>query len=168
MPPGMTKQSVGVEHLVALEARADRLDRLALDQHVGDIAAVGGDDRSAFDRVDMASISSVIQPCPDTRRCRAATVHPTISAFSSTACISTLAPAVDHSMLDVLALVVADAVDAGREDHRRRRDAREIASVVPGAGDDVAMRIAEMLGRAAHRGDAFLRRRRPADNRRPA
>ena len=39
----------GVERAVALQALADRLDRLALDQHVGLVGAVGGDDRSAFD-----------------------------------------------------------------------------------------------------------------------
>ena len=57
--------------------------------------------------------------------------------------------------LDVLALVVADPVDAGGEHHRCRRNARHIAGVVAGAGNDVAMRIAKMLGRAAHRLDAF-------------
>ncbi len=39
----------GVEHGVALEVRADGGDGLALDQHVGLIGAVGGDDGAALD-----------------------------------------------------------------------------------------------------------------------
>ena len=37
-----------------------------------------------------------------------------------------------------LALVVADAAEAGDEDHRRRRDAGDVGGVVAGAGDHVA------------------------------
>src|SRR5579863_4678589 len=39
---------LGVEGAVAPQAFADRLDGLALDQHVGLVGAVRGDDRSAF------------------------------------------------------------------------------------------------------------------------
>ena len=49
MPPGMTKQSGGVERAVALQVLADLLDRFAFDENVGLVGAVRGDDRSAFD-----------------------------------------------------------------------------------------------------------------------
>src|SRR6516225_1613020 len=44
--------------------------------------------------------------------------------------------------LGVLDLVVADPADTRHEDHGTRRDARHIDRVVPGAADDVLMRIA--------------------------
>ena len=46
---GHDEAALGVERAVAPQALADRLDGLALDQHVGLVGAVGGDDRSAFD-----------------------------------------------------------------------------------------------------------------------
>ena len=157
-----------VERLVALQARSDLLDRLALDEHVGDVAAIRGDDGSAFDHGGHDCVSPLrIHYLPviaskakqsrlsqgnraslkHRRRSRSAATakraigffslprrclhtlhkchvrslsldcfallamtasccstpanaaHPTISAFSSTACISTFAPAVDHSIL---------------------------------------------------------------------
>ena len=39
----------GVEHLVALEVLADRRDDAAVDQHVGLVGQVGGDDGAALD-----------------------------------------------------------------------------------------------------------------------
>src|ERR1700690_3960901 len=81
-----------VERAVAPQPLADRLDRLALDEHVGLVGAVRGDDRSAFD-----DERHVILPTSCSRARIAASRSPrryeTISAFSSTACISTLAPA---------------------------------------------------------------------------
>ncbi len=48
-PARQDEAVLGVERTVALQALADRLDRLTLDEHVGLIGAVRGDDRSAFD-----------------------------------------------------------------------------------------------------------------------
>src|SRR5271157_4987296 len=86
-----------VERTVTLQVRADRLDGFALNQHVGLVGPVRGDDRSAFDHerhgnFSNSSAGSVLEAPP-------AINQGTISAFSSTACISTLAPAVDHSCL---------------------------------------------------------------------
>ncbi len=110
-----------VERAVALQAIADRLDGFAFHQHVGLVGAVRGDDRSAFDderHVPSLLIHRTLAPLFGTRagvRGPAQGVerrpaldglcgekgsrHDTISAFSKTACISTLAPAVDHSFL---------------------------------------------------------------------
>ena len=49
-----------VERLVALQARSDLLDRLALDQHVGDVAAVRGDDGPAFDHGGHGCVSCLM------------------------------------------------------------------------------------------------------------
>src|ERR1700722_13343299 len=57
-------------------------------------------------------------------------------------------------LFDVFAFVMADSVDAGRENHRSRRDAGEVASIMPGARNDIAVRKAEVFGRPAHRADA--------------
>src|ERR1700738_2077937 len=46
----------------------------------------------------------------------------------------------------VLEFVVADAVLAGNEDHRRRHHIGEVAGVVTGAGSDAAVAVAERLG----------------------
>src|ERR1700738_5191273 len=46
----------------------------------------------------------------------------------------------------ILEFVVADAVLAGNEDHRRRHDVGEVAGVVTGAGSDAAVAVAERLG----------------------
>ena len=54
-----------------------------------------------------------------------------------------------------LRLVVADAAAARHEDHRGRRDARNIGRVVARARDDVARGIAGQLRRAADRRDAI-------------
>src|ERR1700690_1642582 len=82
----------GVERAVAFQALADRLDRLTFHQHVGLVGAVCGDNRSAFDDERHG-----ILPTSCSRARIAASRSPrryeTISAFSSTACISTLAPA---------------------------------------------------------------------------
>src|SRR5712672_3880105 len=43
----------------------------------------------------------------------------------------------------VFEFVVADAVLAGRENHRRRHYGVEVAGIMAGAGGDAAMRIAE-------------------------
>src|SRR5471032_867657 len=84
--------SRAVEHRIGLQIGADRGDFLALDEDVGLIGAVGGDDRSAFN--DERHIGSPLErPISDEGS------HATISAFSRTACISTLAPAVAHSCL---------------------------------------------------------------------
>src|SRR5947208_2601948 len=48
-----------------------------------------------------------------------------------------LAARPDIGFAGVLDLVVADAVLARHEDHRRRRDARDVAGVVAGAAHDV-------------------------------
>src|SRR5437868_11075836 len=55
----------------------------------------------------------------------------------------------------ILELVVADAVLAGDEDHRRRHDAGEVAGVVAGARSDAAVAVAERPGRALDRLDQF-------------
>ena len=92
-------EAVGrVERAVALQILADRLDGLALDQHVGLVGAVGGDDRSAFDDERHGQLLSTVRRA-GVLRAPPAINQATISAFSSTACISTLAPAVDHSCL---------------------------------------------------------------------
>ena len=90
--------TLGVERAVALQALADRLDGLALDQHVGLVGAVRGDDRSAFDDERHFILPNLVfrAAC---RRSAAVGRYDTISAFSSTACISTLAPAVAQSGL---------------------------------------------------------------------
>src|SRR5512142_792859 len=54
----------------------------------------------------------------------------------------------------VLDLVVADAVLAGHEDHRGRRDPRHVDGVVAGAARQVAVRKAKRLGGTAHGVDA--------------
>ena len=82
--------------------------------------------------------------------------HSTISAVSTTAWNSTSAPAVGPFLRNVLGLVVRQPIDAGAHDHRGRRDAVDPAGVVPGAGDDVPVRIAEPFGRIAHGLDAIL------------
>src|SRR4029077_12184898 len=58
--------------------------------------------------------------------------------------------------LDVLGFVMAHAVYARGEDHRGRCHAGDVASIMPGARDNVAMRVAEMLRGAADGGDAIL------------
>ena len=86
----------GVEGAVAPQVFADRLDGFAFDEHIGPVGAVRGNDRSAFDDERhiffpfglRGGVSGAAPHC-----------HDTISAFSSTACIRTLAPAVDHSCL---------------------------------------------------------------------
>src|SRR5260370_10913533 len=55
----------------------------------------------------------------------------------------------------VLELIVAEAVLAGNEDHRRRHDIGEVAGVVAGARRDAAMAVAERLGRALDGVDQF-------------
>ena len=92
----------GVERAVAGEVVADLDDGLAFDLDVGLVAAVGVDHRSALDDDRHGFASSPFRgPASvaltrDTRRTKG---QDTISAFSSAACISTLAPAVDHSCL---------------------------------------------------------------------
>src|SRR5450432_2891786 len=49
-----------------------------------------------------------------------------------------VAAGLDPLRLGVFDLVVADAADAGHEDHRRGRDFRHVAGVVAGARNDVA------------------------------
>src|SRR5256714_9763200 len=46
----------------------------------------------------------------------------------------------------VLQLVVADAILAGNEDHCRGHDIGKVAGVMPGAGGDATVTIAERLG----------------------
>src|SRR5277367_4393072 len=97
---GHHEAALGVERAVPPQALADRLDGLALDQHVGFIGAVRGDDRSALD--DERHFYSPKPYVPARGLCRASAAaggYDTISAFSSTACISTLAPAVAQSWL---------------------------------------------------------------------
>src|SRR5436305_1923672 len=53
----------------------------------------------------------------------------------------------------VFEFVVADAVLAGHEDHRRRHHVGKIAGVMSGAGSDAAMGIAERLGCGLYRID---------------
>ena len=75
---------------------------LALDEHVSLIGAVRGDDRSAFnDERHFCQFSQnlVVPVSAGVLRLKPAGRQDTISAFSSTACISTLAPAVDQSCL---------------------------------------------------------------------
>src|ERR1700678_2998003 len=115
------KAALGVERTVAFQSLADRLDGLAVDQHVGLVGAVRGDDRSAFD--DERHVPTLLnnaipdansrpppqKPSPRIGRRKTpvsrravrgeGSGHDTISAFSSTACISTLAPAVAQSGL---------------------------------------------------------------------
>src|SRR3984957_12326788 len=55
----------------------------------------------------------------------------------------------------ILELIVADAVLAGNEDHRRRYDIGEVAGVVPGAGSDAAVGIAERFCRVLDGVDQF-------------
>ena len=50
--------------------------------------------------------------------------------------------------LGVFDLVVADPADTGDEDHRGGRDARHVDGVMPGAADDVLVRIALCRGGA--------------------
>src|SRR5437667_12115809 len=52
----------------------------------------------------------------------------------------------------VLDLVVADPADARHKDHRGGCDARHVDGVVPGAADDVLMRVGLCRGGVAHRG----------------
>src|SRR5258708_15770674 len=62
----------------------------------------------------------------------------------------------------VLELVMADAVLARHEHHRRGHDGVEIAGIVAGAGGDAPVRIAECLGGIFHRIDQLcieMRRR---------
>src|SRR4051812_6765786 len=56
----------------------------------------------------------------------------------------------------VLNLVVADAADAGDENHRGRRDPGHVDRVVPGPADDVLMLVALRLGRLAYRANERL------------
>src|ERR1700678_3435065 len=90
---------LGVERAVALQPLADRLDGLAFDQHIGLVGAVGGDDRSAFDDERHFILPNLCCRARTCRRSAAANRYEMISAFSSTACISTLAPAVAQSGL---------------------------------------------------------------------
>src|SRR5260370_13977678 len=53
----------------------------------------------------------------------------------------------------VLKLIVADAILAAHEHHRRGHDGIEIAGIVTGAGRDAPMGIAERLRRILHRID---------------
>ena len=55
----------------------------------------------------------------------------------------------------VFQLIVADAVLAGHEHHRRRHHGVEVAGVVAGAGGDAAVRIAERLRGVLDRVDQF-------------
>ena len=96
---GHDEAALGVERAVAPQTLADRLDGLALDQHVGLIGAVRGDDRSAFDDERHSTLPNFCSRAQTCRRSAAADRYETISAFSSTACISTLAPAVAQSGL---------------------------------------------------------------------
>ena len=81
----------GIEHRVAREPLPDRRDRLALDQHVGREAARRRHDRSALDHQSTSVLLPwLLRMTPD---------QATISAFSSTACISTCVPALAHSGL---------------------------------------------------------------------
>src|SRR5205085_1820080 len=50
--------------------------------------------------------------------------------------------------------VVADAIAAGNENHRRRRDARDIGCVMAGAGNNLLRGESAALGGAAHRRNA--------------
>src|SRR6516165_10497401 len=88
-----------IERTVALKPFADRLDGLAFYEHVGLVGPVGGDDRSAFDDQRHVGNSSPLFSRAHRSGTGAIGGHDTISAFSSTACMSTLAPAVDHSCL---------------------------------------------------------------------
>src|SRR6266567_5325263 len=56
----------------------------------------------------------------------------------------------------ILHLVVADAILAGHEDHRRRRDAREIHCVVRRAAYDLPARKPKHLRRTVHGAHAFV------------
>ena len=95
-----------VERAVAAQVVADLDDGLAFDLDVGLSAAVGVDHRSALDD-DRHECLSVTSPHSPSRtgvfrrpmRGEGKLLQDTISAFSSAACISTLAPAVDHSCL---------------------------------------------------------------------
>src|SRR6266550_3090389 len=71
-----------------------------------------------------------------------------------------LAARPDVRLGGVLDLVVADAVLARHEDHRRRRHARDVAGVVAGAAHDVHVGVARLFGAAPHRFDQLLGERR--------
>lgn len=58
--------------------------------------------------------------------------------------------------LGALRFVMADAIFAGREEHRRRAALRDIASVMTGAGCNILMRGAKLLTSALYGGDAAL------------
>src|SRR4051812_13323642 len=55
----------------------------------------------------------------------------------------------------VLRLVVADAIPAGDEYHRGRRNARHVYCIVPSAGNNFARGKSAQRGRAAHRRDTL-------------
>ena len=88
---GHDETALGVDHLVAVEAGADRFDRLALNQHIGDIGTVSGDDGSAFDQSGHLGLSS----------CSIAFDVSSGYDFGllQSRVHETLAPAVDHSCL---------------------------------------------------------------------
>ena len=96
-----------------------------------------------------------------------AMAHSTISAVSTTAWNSTFAPFSAQSGVISSASLWREPVDAGAHHHRRRRHLRRPAGVVPRPRDDVAVRVAEPLGRAAAPARPAPARRSPGRNARP-
>src|SRR5580693_8560496 len=86
--------TLGVERAVALQALADRLDRLALDQHVCLVGAVRGDDRSAFNDERHLTLPNLCFCARTCRRSTAAGRFRQISALSRHPIIRTMAAAV--------------------------------------------------------------------------
>ena len=102
-----------------------------------------------------------------TLRGQIAQPHSTISAVSTTAWNSTFAPFSAQSGVISSASLWLEPVDAGAHHHRRRRHAVDPAGVVPGARDDVAVRVAEPLRRPPHRRRRSPGRTSPGRNARP-
>ena len=106
-------------------------------------------------RIVLAAPIITGRRCASARRAERTLRRYRATARSSIACSSTLQPAARSLGRGALDLVMADAVVARHEDHRRRRDAVHVAGVVAGARDDVAMCDSRRLRGAAHRLDAI-------------
>src|SRR4029079_8655087 len=112
-----------------------------------------------------ASTTGKVPPTPatvDTRAAEAVEINPDFTRrLSGVGSLhhrlqQDLAAGADVALGRVLDLVVADAVLARHERDGRRRHTRHVAGVVAGAAHDVHVRIARVLGAAAHGLDQFL------------
>src|SRR5450432_1538484 len=121
-----------------------------------------------------ASTTGNVPPTPATVATKAAVAVETSPDFMMASGVRALdhrlqqdlAAGADIDLGCVLDLVVADAVLAGHEHHRRRRDPADVTGVVARAAHDVHVLVARGLGAAPHRVDQLLgegRRRKIPD-----